>query len=61
MGTINNTTVLDVYEDGRDIVHVINKDISTNSVKLAINWDNRFDLMQQHSDNIYFPLPFIDS
>lgn len=49
MGTINNTTVLDVYEDGRDIVHVINKDISTNSVKLAINWDNRFDLMQQHS------------
>jgi len=48
-GTINNIEVVDVYENGDDIVHVINKDINSKYVKIAIDWNNRFDLMQQHS------------
>lgn len=48
-GTINQIEVLDVFQDGDHIIHVVDKDINTNNVILSIDWNNRFDLMQQHS------------
>lgn len=48
-GTINGVEVIESYEDGDDIVHVIGSNISGNRVKICINWDNRLDLMQQHT------------
>ena len=48
-GTINGVQVLDTYEDGDDIVHVVKENIHSDKVELSIDWNNRFDYMQQHS------------
>ena len=48
-GTINGIKVLDTYNDGEDIVHVVQDNIQSDKVLLSIDWDNRFDYMQQHS------------
>lgn len=48
-GFINDVEVLEAYEDGQDIVHVLPRNISGNKVKVSINWDRRLDIMQQHT------------
>ena len=48
-GTINGVEVLDTYEDDNDIVHVVRDNIHSDKVQLSIDWDNRFDYMQQHT------------
>ena len=48
-GFINGVKVLDVYEDRDDIIHVVKENIQSDRVELHIDWDNRFDYMQQHS------------
>ena len=48
-GTINGVEVLDTYDDEEDIVHVVKDNIHSDKVVLSIDWDNRFDYMQQHS------------
>ncbi|HSH36390.1 alanyl-tRNA editing protein [Schnuerera sp.] len=48
-GTINGVEVLDTYEEGVDIVHVVKDNIHSDRVLLSIDWNNRFDYMQQHS------------
>lgn len=48
-GTINGVEVLDTYEDGDDIIHVVKDNIHSDKVMLSIDWNNRFDYMQQHS------------
>jgi alanyl-tRNA synthetase len=48
-GTINGVEVIDTYEDGNDIIHVTKDNIHSDKVQLSIDWDNRFDYMQQHS------------
>ncbi len=48
-GSINGIEVIDVYEDGNDIVHVIEENVTSEAVNLIIDWDTRFDHMQQHT------------
>ena len=48
-GTINGIEVLEAYEDGDDIIHVLGENIHSDRVKMAIDWNTRFDYMQQHS------------
>lgn len=48
-GTINGIEVLDTYEEGEDIIHVVKDNIQNNNVQLSIDWDTRFDHMQQHT------------
>ena len=48
-GYINDIEVIDVYEDDTDIVHVLNKNIDNLDVKLSIDFERRFDHMQQHT------------
>ncbi|QQY80449.1 alanyl-tRNA synthetase [Keratinibaculum paraultunense] len=48
-GTINGVEVLDTYEEGNDIIHVVKDNIHSDKVQLSIDWENRFDYMQQHS------------
>lgn len=48
-GTLNGVEILEAYEDGNDIVHVLNNNITGNKAIISIDWDNRLDLMQQHS------------
>lgn len=48
-GTINGVQVLEVYEEGNDIVHVVKENIHSDKVVLSVNWENRIDNMQQHT------------
>jgi alanyl-tRNA synthetase len=49
-GTIDNVTVIDVYEGpNRQIVHLLEKPLSGRRVECEINWERRFDHMQQHT------------
>jgi alanyl-tRNA synthetase len=49
-GTINNVAVVDVFEgENRQIVHLLEKPIGALEVEATINWERRFDHMQQHT------------
>ncbi len=48
-GKINGVDVIEVFEKDNEIIHVLNDNIYTDKVHLTIDWNNRFDLMQQHS------------
>ena len=48
-GYINDIEVIDVYEVDTDIVHVLNRNIDNLNVKLSIDFERRFDHMQQHT------------
>lgn len=47
--TINDFKVIDVYEENDEIIHVLEDNIHSNIVNMAIDWDARFDHMQQHT------------
>ncbi|MBU5438344.1 hypothetical protein KQI42_10005 [Tissierella sp. MSJ-40] len=49
IGTINGVEVLEAYEEGNDIIHVVKDNIHSDKVQLSIDWENRLDYMQQHS------------
>lgn len=48
-GTINGIEVEKSYEEKGDIIHILSENLSGNKVKIVIDWDNRLDLMQQHT------------
>lgn len=48
-GWINGVSVLEVVEDGEKIVHVLEKEVTTDTVKGIIDRKSRFDHMQQHT------------
>lgn len=50
LGTINGINVVYVGEKGEDVVHYLEKPLNAGEqVKGVIDWERRFDLMQQHS------------
>ena len=50
LGTLADAQVLDVQEQGEDIVHLCDKALSVGArVEGKIDWERRFDLMQQHT------------
>ena len=48
LGSLNDARVLDVQEQGEQIVHLCDKPL-TGTVLGQIDWVRRFDLMQQHT------------
>ncbi|MBN2244489.1 MAG: hypothetical protein JW755_01450, partial [Candidatus Aminicenantes bacterium] len=48
-GDINGISVINVVEDEGKIIHVLEKDIDAERIKGRIDWELRFDHMQQHS------------
>lgn len=48
-GQLNNIDVLQVVERDGDILHIINEPLRAEEVKGIVNWQRRFDLMQQHT------------
>ena len=48
LGTLGDAQVLDVQENGQQIIHLCDKPLE-GTVTGTIQWDRRFDLMQQHS------------
>lgn len=50
LGTIDHANILDVQEQGETVVHLCDQPFSVGqTVTGTINWDRRFDLMQQHT------------
>ena len=50
LGTLGSANVLDVKEQGEEIIHLCDQPLEVGSVVAgAIDWNRRFDHMQQHS------------
>jgi alanyl-tRNA synthetase len=49
LGKIGDANVLDVRDDGEEIIHVVDRRPRSPDVLGCINWPRRFDHMQQHS------------
>lgn len=49
-GTLNDQQVLDVIEERDEIVHLVSEPIQSGNVVIGkIDWNRRFDFMQQHT------------
>jgi len=48
-GTLNGVPVLDVIEQNNEILHIVESNITTDTVTGYIDWLRRFDFMQQHT------------
>lgn len=49
LGKIGDANVLDVRDDGDEIIHVVDRRPGSPEVLGCINWPRRFDHMQQHT------------
>ena len=50
LGTLGTAAVLDVREQGETVIHLCDSPLPVGtSVRGTIDWDRRFDLMQQHT------------
>ncbi len=49
LGKIGDANVLDVRDEGDEILHIVDRRPSSPDVLGCINWPRRFDHMQQHS------------
>ena len=49
LGKIGDANVLDVRDEGEEILHVVDRKPSDPEVDCCINWPRRFDHMQQHT------------
>ena len=53
-GTLGTARVLDVHERGEEVIHYTDQELQEGqTVTGAIDWDNRFSNMQQHSGGTY--------
>lgn len=61
-GTLNGKQVLDVQVDGEDVRHYLNEPLpdSVTLVHGEIDWDRRFDHMQQHAGQHVLSAAFAD-
>jgi alanyl-tRNA synthetase len=48
-GRIAGIPVVDVVEEGKHVVHLLSSPVSPGEVDCEIDWDRRFDHMQQHT------------
>jgi alanyl-tRNA synthetase len=48
-GEINGVRVLDVIDEGDDVVHVLAGPIEAGPVQCAVDWARRYEFMQQHT------------
>jgi alanyl-tRNA synthetase len=49
LGKLGDANVLDVRDEGEDIVHVVDRELPLGSVHGCVDWARRFDHMQQHT------------
>jgi len=49
LGKIGDANVLDVRDEGEEILHVVDRKPSDPDVNGCVNWPRRFDHMQQHT------------
>ena len=49
LGAIGEAKILDVRDDGEEIVHVVDREVPEGKTTGCIDWVRRFDHMQQHT------------
>jgi len=49
LGKIGDANVLDVRDEGDEIIHIVDRRPESPDVNCCINWPRRFDHMQQHT------------
>jgi alanyl-tRNA synthetase len=49
LGKLGDANVLDVRDEGEDIVHVVDREVPLGSVAGCVDWARRFGHMQQHT------------
>ncbi len=49
LGLLGEAAVLDVRDEGEDVVHIVDRELEAGQVKGCVNWPRRFDHMQQHT------------
>jgi alanyl-tRNA synthetase len=49
LGCLGDAKVLDVRDDGEDVLHIVDREVTTGRVQGSIQWARRFDHMQQHT------------
>ncbi len=60
-GSIQGVTVRDVEDDGNNVVHIVANPIAAGAdVECIIDWDRRYDLMQQHTGQHLLSALFAD-
>src|ERR1700686_320909 len=57
-GRLGDAHVVDVLDEGDEVIHVVDKPIASGSVKGIIDWDRRLDHMQQHTGQHIFSAVF---
>lgn len=62
VGTLGQAKVTEVFEreEDHEIVHVVDRPISTGPVHASIEWQRRFDHIQQHTGQHVLSAAFID-
>src|ERR1700739_2648003 len=49
LGRLGEARVLDVRDDGEEIAHIVDRELSPGAVDGCVDWGRRFDHMQQHT------------
>lgn len=49
LGMIGEARILDVRDDGDEVVHVVDREVEISDTPCCIDWARRFDHMQQHT------------
>jgi alanyl-tRNA synthetase len=49
LGKLGEGQILDVRDDGDEIAHIVDREISSGTIDGCIDWPRRFDHMQQHT------------
>jgi alanyl-tRNA synthetase len=49
LGKLGDANVLDVRDEGEDVVHVVDRELPLGSVAGCVDWARRLDHMQQHT------------
>jgi alanyl-tRNA synthetase len=60
LGKVGDANVLDVRDDGDEIIHIVDRKPSSPDVLGCINWPRRFDHMQQHSGQHLLSAMFLE-
>jgi alanyl-tRNA synthetase len=49
LGRLDEARVLDVRDEGEEMVHIVDRELPTGPVHGCVDWPRRFDHMQQHT------------
>jgi alanyl-tRNA synthetase len=60
LGCLGATQVLDVRDEDGEILHIVDSEIPLGSVQGSVQWNRRFDHMQQHSGQHLLSAMFVE-